>query len=56
MGSHKAKVRRTYVGKLERGVTVDSLAAILAPLGMSLSEVFRPFRQVVKQRVPRRRS
>jgi hypothetical protein len=38
---NKAKVHRTYVERLERGesgVTVDSLAAILAPLGVSLSE------------------
>ena len=44
---------RTYVGRLERGesgVTVDSLAAILAPLGVSLSEFFKPFKQVVKPR------
>ncbi len=56
--AHKAKVHRTYVGRLERGesgVTVDSLAAILAPLGVSLSEFFKPFKQVVKPRIPRRR-
>jgi transcriptional regulator with XRE-family HTH domain len=37
--AHKAKVHRTYVGRLERGesgVTVEALAAILAPLGVSL--------------------
>ncbi len=56
--AHKAKVHRTYVGRLERGesgVTVDSLAAILAALGVSLSEFFKPFKQVVRPRTPRRR-
>ncbi len=41
------------MGRLERGesgVTVDSLAAILAPLGISLSEFFRSFKQVVRPR------
>ena len=50
---------RTYVGRLERGesgVTVEALAAILAALGVSLGEFFRPFKQVVRPRVPRRRS
>ena len=44
-------MHRTYVGRLERGesgVTVDSLAAILAPLGVSLSEFVKPFKQVVR--------
>ena len=52
------KVQRTYVGRLERGesgVTVEALAAILAALGVSLGEFFRPFRQVVRPRTPRRR-
>ena len=51
--AHKAKVHRTYVERLERGesgVTVEALAAILAPLGISLSEFFRSFKQVVRPR------
>ena len=54
----KAGVHRTYVGRLERGesgVTVETLAAILAPLGMSLGEFFKPFKDVVRPRTPRRR-
>ena len=57
--AHKAGVHRTYVGRLERGesgVTVDSLAAILAPLGVSLGEFFSPFAKVVRPKTPRRRS
>lgn len=41
--AHKAGVHRTYVGRLERGesgVTVEALAAILAPLGTSLGDFF----------------
>ena len=56
--AHKAKVHRTYVGRLERGesgVTVDSLAAILAALSVSLREFFKPFKDVVRPRTPRRR-
>ena len=56
--AHKAKVHRTYVGRLERGetgVTVEALAAILAALGVSLREFFRPFKQVVRPRTPRQR-
>ncbi len=54
----KAGVHRTYVGRLERGesgVTVEPLAAILAPLGVSLQEFFKPFKEVVRPRTPRRR-
>ena len=50
-------VHRTYVRRLERGesgVTVDSLAAILAALDVSLNEFFRPFKDVVMPRTPRR--
>ncbi len=39
--AHKAKVHRTYVGRLERGesgVTVEALAAILAALSVSLDQ------------------
>ncbi len=52
------KAHRTYVGRLERGesgVTVEALAAILAALSVSLREFFRPFKDVVKPRTPRRR-
>ena len=52
----KAGVHRTYVGRLERGesgVTVDSLAAILAALGVSLGEFFGSFSKVVKPKTPR---
>ncbi len=51
-------MHRTYVGRLERGesgVTVETLAAILAPLGVSLREFFKPFKEVMKPRTPRRR-
>ncbi len=57
--AHKAGVHRTYVGRLERGesgVTVDSLAAILAALGVSLGQFFKPFTKVVRPRTPRHRS
>ena len=56
--AHKARVHRTYVGRLERGesgVTVETLAAILAALDISLGQFFRPFREVVRPRTPRRR-
>ncbi len=48
-------MHRTYVGRLERGesgVTVDSLAAILVALGVSLGEFFSPFTKVVRPRTP----
>lgn len=54
----KAGVHRTYVGRLERGetgVTVESLAAILAPLGVSLAEFFEPFAGLRRPRTPRTR-
>ena len=34
---------------------VEALAAILAALGVSLGEFFKPFKEVVKPRTPRRR-
>ncbi len=49
---------RNYVHRLERGesgVTVEALAAILAALGVSLREFFKPFTKLVKPRTPRRR-
>ncbi len=55
----KAGVHRTYVGRLERGesgVTVEALAAILAPLGVSLADFFEPFTTVVRPRTPRRKT
>jgi transcriptional regulator with XRE-family HTH domain len=57
--AHEAGVHRTYVGRLERGesgVTLDSLAAILAALNVALADFFEPFREVIKPRTPRRRN
>ncbi len=56
--AHKAKVHRTYVGRLERGdsgVTVEALTAILAALQVSLSEFFKTFTKVIRPKTPRRR-
>ena len=56
--AHRAGVHRTYIGRLERGesgVTVEALAAILAPMDMSLREFFKPFKDVVRPRIPRRK-
>lgn len=53
-----AGVHRIYVGRLERGesgVTVETLATILAALGVSLREFFKPFTKVVRPKTPRRR-
>lgn len=53
-----ANVHRTYIGRLERGetgVTVDMLAAVIAPMSISLREFFKPFSKVVRPRTPRRR-
>ena len=53
-----AGVHRTYIGRLERGesgVTVDMLSAVLAAMGVSLSEFFRPFEKTVRPTTPRRR-
>lgn len=53
-----AGVHRTYVGRLERGesgVTVEALAALLAPLGVSFAQFFEPFRGTLRPRSPRRR-
>lgn len=55
----KAGVHRTYIGRLERGetgVTVEALAAILAPLGSSLAEFFVPFAKPLRAKTPRRRA
>jgi helix-turn-helix protein len=42
-----AGMHRTYVGRIERGesgVTVESLAKLLEPMGISLEEFFEGFR------------
>jgi len=57
--AERAGMHRTYVGRLERGesgVTVETLAAILAPLGVGLSEFFESFTIVRRPQTPRRRS
>ena len=58
--AHKAKVHRTYIGRLERGesgVTVEALTAILAALQVSLSEFFQPFQKVHRPKsTPRRKT
>jgi transcriptional regulator with XRE-family HTH domain len=54
-----AGVHRTYIGRLERaesGVTLEALSAILAAMGVSLAEFFRPFTSPVRTRTPRKRS
>jgi hypothetical protein len=52
-------VHRTYVGRLERGesgVTVGTLAAILAARSVNLAPFFEPFREVMKPpKTPRKR-
>jgi transcriptional regulator with XRE-family HTH domain len=56
--AHLVGVDRTYIGRLERGktgVTVESLATILAVADISLAEFFRPFAQPIRLRTPRRR-
>lgn len=53
-----AGVHRTYIGRLERGesgVTVESLATILASIGTSLREFFSTFDRPLRPRTPRRR-
>jgi transcriptional regulator with XRE-family HTH domain len=53
-----AGVHRTYIGRLERGesgVTVETLAAILASADTSLAEFFKPFDRPMRPRTPRRR-
>ena len=56
--AHSAGIHRTAIGRLERGesgVTIEVLAAILAPLEVSLSDFFQPFASVMRPRTPRRR-
>jgi transcriptional regulator with XRE-family HTH domain len=56
--AHSSGIHRTAIGRLERGesgVTIEVLAAILAPLGVSLGDFFQPFAAVVRSRTPRRR-
>lgn len=53
-----AGVHRTYVGRLERGesgVTVESLAAILGAMSLSLARFFQPFTRPTRPETPRRR-
>lgn len=53
-----AGVHRTYVGRLERGesgVTVDMLAAVVAPMKVSLAQFFKPFDKLMVPTTPRRR-
>ena len=54
----RAGVDRTYIGRLERGesgVTVESLAAILAAMDLSLGQFFREFARPMRPATPRRR-
>jgi transcriptional regulator with XRE-family HTH domain len=56
--ANRAGMRRTYIGRLERGesgVTVEMLVAILAAIPLTLAEFFKPFRHVRRPRTPRRR-
>jgi len=56
--AHLVGVDRTYIGRLERGktgVTVESLATILAVIDVSLAEFFRPFTRPIRVRTPRKR-
>lgn len=50
-------VHRTFVGKVERGesaTTVDSIAVLCSPLGVSLAEFFEPLGEELEIRPPRR--
>lgn len=56
--AEQADVHRTYIGRLERGesgVTVETLAAILASMSLGLADFFRPFTTPQRPRTPRRR-
>ncbi len=56
--AHLAGVDRTYIGRLEQGrsgVTIETLAAILSCIGVSLRQFFGPFDAPVRPRSPRRR-
>jgi transcriptional regulator with XRE-family HTH domain len=53
-----AGVHRTALGRLERGesgVTIEVLAAVLAPLEISLGAFFLPFQSTTLSAAPRRR-
>ena len=53
-----AGVHRTALGRLERGesgVTIEVLAAVLAPLEISLAAFFQPFQSMMLSAAPRRR-
>ena len=56
--AHEAGVHPTYVGRLERGesgVTVESLALVLAAMGVSLRDFFKDFAVPIRPRGPRKR-
>ena len=56
--AHRAGMHRTYIGRLERGesgVTVDTLATILAAMDVTLSRFFRAFDTPKRTRTPRQR-
>jgi len=53
-----AGVHRTYIGRLERGesgVTVETLAAVLGAMSLSLATFFQPFTRPTSLQTPRRR-
>jgi len=53
-----AGVHRTYVGRLERGesgVTVETLAAVLGAISLSLAVFFQTFTRPTRPHTPRRR-
>ncbi|MCX5764715.1 MAG: helix-turn-helix transcriptional regulator [Gemmatimonadetes bacterium] len=54
----RAGLHRTFVGRIERGesgITIEALAALLVPLGVSLGEFWRPFGSIVRAKTPRQR-
>jgi XRE family transcriptional regulator, regulator of sulfur utilization len=56
--ARQAGLHFTFVARVERGetgVTVQSVAALCRPLGVSLSEFFRPFERTFDIRGPGRR-
>lgn len=55
----RARVHRTFVGKVERGetaTTVDTIAIMCSALGTSLADFFQPFSEPFEMRGPRRRT
>jgi len=54
----RAGLHRTYIGRLERGdsgVTVETLATLLAAMGVTLAAFFAPFDSPLRPRTPRKR-